>query len=98
MAAPRWAALSDWRGWPGSGGPGRPERMGGRPTGFPLTAPRQPVRGRCRDCLPPAGRPRLPFSRRGPDRTTRSLSGGLSQLTLVVNSGECYRGGFRNNL
>ena len=46
-AAPRWAALSDWRGWPGSGGPGRPERMGGRPTASALTGwtPRQPCAG-----------------------------------------------------
>ena len=52
-AALRWAALSDWRGWRGSGGPCRPERMGGRPTASALTGwtPRQPMRGRCRDYL-----------------------------------------------
>ena len=59
-AALRWAALSDWRGWPGSGGPGRPERMGGRPTASALTGwtPRLPcaaIAGFVR-LMAPAGR------------------------------------------
>ena len=44
-AALRWAALSDWRGWPGSGGPGRPERMGGRPPAALTGYARQPCAG-----------------------------------------------------
>ena len=60
-AALRWAALSDWRGWPGSGGPGRPERMGGV-LGFGpdrLTA-RLPCAGGAGDRLPPPARSSRP--------------------------------------